>query len=50
MSEELTRLTAVYENMKPKDAAKILADLDLWGDASRVTHVWKGGELVKSPA
>ena len=27
-----------------------LADLDLWGDASRVTHVWKGGELVKSPA
>lgn len=27
-----------------------LADLDVWGDASRVTHVWKGGELVKSPA
>ena len=27
-----------------------LADLDIWGDASRVTHVWKGGELVKSPA
>ncbi len=27
-----------------------LEDLDIWGDADRVTHVWKAGELVKSPA
>ncbi len=27
-----------------------LTDLDMWGDATRVTHVWKAGELVKSPS
>lgn len=25
-------------------------DLDIWGDPARVTHVWKGGSLVKSPS
>ena len=27
-----------------------LEDWDAWGDSSRVTHVWKAGELVKAPA
>jgi imidazolonepropionase-like amidohydrolase len=27
-----------------------LDDLDMWGDPQRVTHVWKAGALVKSPA
>lgn len=26
-----------------------LEDITIWGDPSRVTHVWKSGELVKSP-
>lgn len=26
------------------------SDLSVWGDPDRVTHVWKAGELVKSPA
>ncbi len=26
-----------------------LDDVSLWGDPDRVTHIWKGGELVKSP-
>lgn len=27
-----------------------LEDLDMWGDPQRVTHVWKAGAPVKSPA
>ena len=26
-----------------------LEDISVWGDPTRVTHVWKAGELVKSP-
>ncbi|MDJ0962258.1 MAG: amidohydrolase family protein [Acidimicrobiia bacterium] len=26
-----------------------LEDMSVWGNAKRVTHVWKGGELVKQP-
>ncbi len=31
-------------------AGNPIDDLDIWGDAARVTHVWKGGALVKSPS
>jgi imidazolonepropionase-like amidohydrolase len=27
-----------------------IGDLAIWGDATRVTHVWRGGAAVKSPA
>ena len=26
-----------------------LDDISIWGDPDRVTHVWKAGELAKSP-
>ncbi|MDX2344093.1 MAG: amidohydrolase family protein [Acidimicrobiia bacterium] len=26
-----------------------LEDISVWGDPTRVTHIWKAGELVKSP-
>ena len=27
-----------------------IADLTVWGDPARITHVWKGGTAVKAPA
>jgi imidazolonepropionase-like amidohydrolase len=27
-----------------------LEDLTAWGDAKRVTHVWKAGKAAKAPA
>jgi len=29
--------------------ANPLDDMDLFKDANNITHVWKGGELFKSP-
>ncbi len=44
------RLVAGYDADVIAMDGNPLEDLDIWGDADRVTHVWKAGELVKSPA